>query len=215
MAYENLLQSNHALVIVMVLALLAASIVSRRSGVWGRSLTATKAAQAEAARTAAFHARLRFVRGPGRSYRGVKFWHGLFADLEHANREDALSWEVVLAVTEAVQAETCRTAKLRAVVIHRPDSGLIARASMRFSPRSTPRRQKLSRWRCRRAREMRTLVHSSATLSKDWRTQEPPTRQPFLRFVQKSGQRILSSWQRIRRLDAKPTDEGQRQSLLD
>ncbi|SEK07367.1 hypothetical protein SAMN05192539_103853 [Paraburkholderia diazotrophica] len=200
MTYENLLQGNQAFVIVMTLAFLAASIVCRRSSVWGGSRTVAKAAQVEAARTAALLARLRFVRGPGRSYRGVKFWHELFADLEHANREDALSWEVVLAVTEAVQAETCCTAKLRPVMIHRPDSGLIARASMRFSPRSTPRWQKLSRWRGRRAREVRMGMHSPATPSKNWRTEELPTHRSFLHLVQKSGQRIMSDWQRVRRL---------------
>src|SRR5215472_4672440 len=139
MTYENLLQSNQALVI-FILACLVAFIVSRRNGVPGRSRAVTKAAQVESARTDALLARLRFVRGTGRAYRGNKFWHDLLADLEHANREDSLSWEVVLAVTEAAQAETSRTAKLRAVIIHKPDSGLIARASMRFSPQLTPRR---------------------------------------------------------------------------
>ena len=193
MALENLLQSNQALVIVTMLAFLAASMVSRRSGLWSRSRTVKKAAQVEAARTAAVLARLRFVHGPGRAYRGLKFWHELFADLEHANREDALSWEVVLAVTEAVQADTCRTAKLRAVIIQRPDAGLIARASTLFAPRLTPRRQKLARWSGRRAREVRVSVHSSSSPSKNWRTEEARTRRPFLGVVQKSGQRILSN----------------------
>jgi hypothetical protein len=206
---------EQALVVLMMLACLAAFVVSRRSGVWGRSRTVRKAEQVEAARTAALLARLRFVRGPGRSYRGVKFWHELLADLEHANRDDALSWEVVLAVTAAAQAETCRTAKLRAVIIHRPDSGLIARASMRFNPRLTPQRQKLSRWSGRRAREMRMPVHSSATRSKNTRTEELPARRPALPFVRKSRQRILSNWQRIRCLCAKPIDKGQQQSVLD
>ena len=181
----------------MMSACLAALIVSRRSRAWGRSRKVRKAEQVEAARTAALLARLRFVRGPGRAYRGVKFWHELLADLEHADRDDALSWEVVLAVTEAAQAETCRTAKLRAATIHRPDSGLIARASIRFSPRLTSRRQKLSRWSGRRARELRVPVHSSATRSKSTRTEEPLTRPPLLRLVRKSRQQILSNWQRI------------------
>jgi hypothetical protein len=75
-----------------------------------------------------------------------KFCSSTAGAMEHAR-----SWEVVLAVTEAAQAETCRTAKLRAATIHRPDSGLIARASIRFSPGSTSRRQKLSRWSARDA----------------------------------------------------------------
>jgi len=50
-------------------------------------------------------ARLRSERGPGRSSRGARFWRELFADLESASREDDISWEVVFAVTEAVQAE--------------------------------------------------------------------------------------------------------------
>jgi hypothetical protein len=181
-AYENFLQSNQAVVVVTMLAFAVASFVNRRGGVWGRSRALRKAAQVEAARTAVLLARLRSVRGPGRSCRGIKFWHEFLAELENANREDALSWEVVLAVTEAVQAETCRAAKLRAPTIQRPDAGLIARASTRFSPRPTPRRQKLARWRSRRAREMRMSVHPSASSPKNWRAEEPRTRRSFLRF---------------------------------
>jgi hypothetical protein len=58
-------------------------------------------------------------------------------------------------------------------------------------------------------------VHSSATRSKNTRTEEPPTRRPLLRFVRESRQRILSNWQQVRCLCAKPVDKGQRQSLLD
>ncbi|SIT50702.1 hypothetical protein BN2476_920011 [Paraburkholderia piptadeniae] len=58
-------------------------------------------------------------------------------------------------------------------------------------------------------------VHSPATPSKDWRTEPLPTHRPFLRLVQKSGQRIMSDWQRVRRLLLKPTEEGQQQSLPD
>jgi hypothetical protein len=131
-------------------------------------------------------ARLRSVRGAGRPYRGAKFWHELLADLEHANREDAISWEVVLAVTDAVKAETCRTEKLRAAIIQRPNAGLIARASTRFSPRSTPRRLKLARWRGRRAREMcGAHVSTSLTVSLPGvpRAEEPRTHRPFFTFT--------------------------------
>jgi hypothetical protein len=50
MAYENLLQSNQALVVVTMLAFIVASFVSRRGGVWGHSRALKKAARVEAAR---------------------------------------------------------------------------------------------------------------------------------------------------------------------
>ena len=196
MTYENLLQSNQA-VVIFILACLVAFVVSRRNGAWGRSRTVRTASQFVEARAAALLARLRFVRGPSRACRGVKFWSELLADLEHANREDALPWEVVLAVTEAAQAESIRPAKLRAVIIHKPDSGLIARASVRLSPRSTPRQQNLSRWSGRRAREMRMSRHLSSTRPRNSGTEVPPSLSP-LHFVHKSWQRILSNSQHVR-----------------
>jgi len=163
-----------------MLACFVAFIVRRRSDVWGRARTVRKATQVDTAVSATLLARLRFVRGPGRAYKGVKFWNELLADLEHANREEFLSWEVVLAVTAAAQAESCRTVKLRPVSVHKFDSGLIARASMRFSPRFTPRQQKLSRWSGRRAREMRMSVHSPSALPKNSRTKVLSTSRPLL-----------------------------------
>ncbi|SAL03588.1 hypothetical protein AWB78_06634 [Caballeronia calidae] len=185
MTYENLLQSNQA-VVVFILACLVTFVVSQRNGAWGRSGTVRRASQVEEARTAALLARLRFARGPGRARRGVKFWSELLAELEHANREDALPWEVVLAVTEAAQAESGRAAKLRAVIIHKPDSGLIARASVRIAPRSTPRQQNLSRWSGRRVREMRMSAHLSPTRPRNSRTEVPQTSLSRLHVVQKS-----------------------------
>ncbi|MGF6604327.1 hypothetical protein P3T23_009082 [Paraburkholderia sp. GAS448] len=152
MADGNFLQGNQTLVVFSALVFFAASFVIWRGGVLGRYRAPRKAEQRKAIRKAVLLARLQSARGPGRSSKGVKFWRKLFADMESASREDEISWEVVLAVTEAVQAEACRTAKHRAVTFQRPDAGLLARAGTRFSRASTHRRRKVTRWSSRRAR---------------------------------------------------------------
>ena len=137
------------------------------------TLTISRGLKVSALVPAALLARLRSERGPGRSSRGARFWRELFADLESASREDDISWEVVFAVTEAVQAEVCRTARLRAVMNHRPDAGLLARVGTRFSRASTPGRSKVMRWSSRRARAVLMSAHSSAELQEGARAKRP------------------------------------------
>lgn len=173
MADGNFLQDNQTLAVFSALTFFVASFVVWRGGVLDRFQTPGKAQQREALRTAALLARLRSERGPGRSSRGARFWRELFADLESASREDDISWEVVFAVTEAVQAEVCRTAKLRAVMNQRPDAGLLARMGTRFSRASTPGRRKVMRWSSRRARTVLMPAHSSAELQEGARAKRP------------------------------------------
>jgi hypothetical protein len=167
------LQGNQILAVVSALAFFVASFVVWRGGVLARFRTSGMAVQREAIRTAAWLARLRTSRSRSLQ-QGHQFWHELFADLESASREDDIPWEVVFAATEAAQAEVCRTAKLRAAMIQRPNAGLRARVGTRLSRASTPGGRRVTRWSSRRARTILQPAHSSAERQDRYSRRGPP-----------------------------------------
>jgi hypothetical protein len=144
-----------------------------RGGVLARCRTSRMAVQREAIRTAALLARLRSSRSRSLQ-QGHQFWRELFADLESASREDDIPWEVVFAATEAVQAEVCRTAKPRAAMIQRPNTGLLARVGTCLSRASTPGGRRVMRWSSRRARTILLSAHSSAERQDRYSRGGPP-----------------------------------------